>query len=50
MRPRVVQTEDQIGFHWVTPAGVPISLQDRVVVMRSLTGSWLHTWRRSMMR
>jgi hypothetical protein len=31
MRPRIVQTEDQIGFHWATPAGVPISLQDLVV-------------------
>jgi hypothetical protein len=31
MRPRIAQDEDQIGFHWVTPAGVPISLPKLVV-------------------
>jgi hypothetical protein len=25
-RPRIVQDEEQIGFHWVSPAGAPISL------------------------
>ncbi|GEL20520.1 hypothetical protein [Pseudonocardia asaccharolytica] len=29
-RPRIVQNEDQIGFHWVTTAGVPVSLVDLV--------------------
>ena len=27
MRPRIVQSDDQIGFYWATPTGVPISLQ-----------------------
>ncbi len=27
MRPRIVQTDDQIGFFWVTPAGVPTTLR-----------------------
>lgn len=27
MRPRIVQTDDQIGFYWATPAGTPTSLQ-----------------------
>lgn len=31
MRPRIVQTEDQIGFHWATPAGDPISLPALVI-------------------
>ncbi|MBW0118277.1 hypothetical protein [Pseudonocardia abyssalis] len=26
MRPRIVQDEGQVGFHWATPAGRPISL------------------------
>lgn len=26
-RPRIVQTDEQIGFHWVSPAGVPVALQ-----------------------
>lgn len=28
MRPRIVQAEEQIGFHWATTDGMPISLQD----------------------
>ncbi|MFC4945113.1 hypothetical protein [Pseudonocardia sp. GCM10023141] len=31
MRPRIVQTEDQIGFHWATPVGEPTSLPDLVI-------------------
>lgn len=31
MRPRIVQTDDQIGFYWATPAGSPTSLQALVV-------------------
>lgn len=31
MRPRIVQTDDQIGFHWATPAGVPSSLPELVI-------------------
>jgi hypothetical protein len=31
MRPRIVQTDDQIGFYWATPAGAPTSLQALVV-------------------
>ncbi len=27
MRPRIVQTDGQIGFYWATPAGKPTSLQ-----------------------
>lgn len=27
MRPRIVQTDDQIGFYWATPQGTPTSLQ-----------------------
>ncbi len=27
MRPRIVQGQDQIGFFWATPAGVPTTLQ-----------------------
>ena len=27
MRPRIVQTDGQIGFYWATPAGHPTSLQ-----------------------
>lgn len=28
MRPRIVQTDDEIGFHWATTTGAPISLPD----------------------
>lgn len=31
MRPRIVQSDGQIGFYWVTPAGSPTSLQALVV-------------------
>lgn len=31
MRPRIVQSDDQIGFYWATPAGLPTSLQALVV-------------------
>jgi hypothetical protein len=31
VRPRIVQTDDQIGFYWATPAGAPTSLQALVV-------------------
>ena len=31
MRPRIVQSEDQIGFYWATPAGAPTQLQSLVV-------------------
>jgi len=31
MRPRIVQTDEQIGFYWATPAGVPTSLQALVI-------------------
>ncbi len=31
-RPRIAQDEDQIGFHWVSEAGQPISLPDLVLV------------------
>jgi len=27
VRPRIVQTDDQIGFYWATPQGTPTSLQ-----------------------
>ena len=27
MRPRIVQSDDQIGFYWATPSGAPTSLQ-----------------------
>jgi hypothetical protein len=27
VRPRIVQSDDQIGFYWATPAGAPTSLQ-----------------------
>ncbi len=27
MRPRIVQTDDQLGFYWATPSGTPIALQ-----------------------
>jgi len=30
MRPRIVQTDGQIGFYWATPAGAPTSLQKLV--------------------
>lgn len=30
MRPRIVQSDGQIGFFWATPAGVPTSLQKLV--------------------
>jgi hypothetical protein len=29
-RPRIAQTDEQIGFHWVTQTGVPITLPDLV--------------------
>ncbi|AEA28473.1 hypothetical protein Psed_6377 [Pseudonocardia dioxanivorans CB1190] len=29
-RPRIVQTDEQIGFHWVTPGGTPVGLVDLV--------------------
>ncbi|TGD84809.1 hypothetical protein BayCH28_23030 [Mycolicibacterium sp. CH28] len=32
MRPRIVQTDDQIGFFWATSAGAPTSLQALVTV------------------
>jgi len=31
VRPRIVQTDGQIGFYWATPAGAPTSLQDLVI-------------------
>lgn len=31
MRPRIVQADGQIGFHWATPKGVPTTLPDLVV-------------------
>ena len=31
MRPRIVQTDEQIGFYWATPAGAPTLLQSLVV-------------------
>ncbi len=31
MRPRIVQSDGQIGFYWATPAGTPTSLQALVV-------------------
>lgn len=31
MRPRIAQADEQVGFHWVTPRGVPISLPDLMV-------------------
>ncbi len=31
MRPRIIQTDDQIGFYWATAAGAPTSLQALVV-------------------
>ena len=31
MRPRIVQTDDQVGFYWATPTGAPTSLQTLVV-------------------
>ncbi len=31
MRPRIVQTDDQIGFYWATPSGAPTSLQALVI-------------------
>ncbi|UNB49937.1 hypothetical protein [Mycolicibacterium sp. YH-1] len=31
MRPRIVQTDDQIGFYWVNAAGAPCTLQDLVL-------------------
>jgi len=31
MRPRIVQTDDQVGFFWATPTGAPTSLQALVV-------------------
>jgi hypothetical protein len=27
VRPRIIQSDDQIGFYWATPAGLPTSLQ-----------------------
>lgn len=32
MRPRIIQSEGQIGFYWETPAGEPASLQALVAV------------------
>lgn len=31
MRPRIAQSDGQIGFHWATPKGVPTTLPDLVV-------------------
>lgn len=31
MRPRIVQSDGQIGFYWVTPAGAPAALQTLVI-------------------
>jgi hypothetical protein len=31
MRPRIVQVDDQIGFHWATAAGTPTTLPNLVV-------------------
>jgi len=31
MRPRIVQTDEQIGFYWATPSGGPTRLQSLVV-------------------
>jgi hypothetical protein len=31
VRPRIVQGEDQIGFHWATPTGAPAALPELVV-------------------
>lgn len=31
MRPRIVQADGQIGFHWATPTGAPTTLPDLVV-------------------
>lgn len=31
MRPRIVQDDGQIGFHWATPAGAPTTLPELVV-------------------
>lgn len=31
MRPRIAQADDQVGFHWVTPDGVPTTLPDLVI-------------------
>lgn len=31
MRPRIAQADDQVGFYWVTPDGVPTTLPDLVV-------------------
>ncbi len=31
MRPRIVQSDGQIGFYWATPTGAPTSLQSLVV-------------------
>lgn len=31
MRPRIVQADGQIGFYWVTPDGVPTTLQELVL-------------------
>lgn|SRR5690349_14465641 len=31
-RPRIAQTDDQIGFHWLSPTGQPIGLGDLVLV------------------
>lgn len=32
MRPRIVQTDDEIGFHWATSTGTPISLPDLLLI------------------
>lgn len=31
MRPRIIQAEGQIGFYWVTPEGLPTTLQGLVI-------------------
>lgn len=31
MRPRIVQADGQIGFHWATPAGTPATLSELVI-------------------
>jgi len=30
MRPRIVQTDDEVGFHWLSPTGAPTSLSTLV--------------------
>ena len=31
MRPRIIQSDAQIGFYWATPSGSPTSLQALVI-------------------